>query len=711
MPQYTFDVNAAMKAGYTPDQIQQYIDQQKAQGNQYNLTQTPQATPQQSQQPAQPAQPKNSWADWLPTVGGIVGGIAGAAVPVLGETGVGEIGGSAAGSGLGETAKELIEGKPLNAGDIAGQTALGGVSAGVGVGAGKVLGGVLGKLGEGEAINGLNLTRLQQNALKIKNGESVAETLTKHDLTGANAESLSNGIGKVQNMFDSIAKNNNVPIDQNAFLTHATTALNALKSSSVPSDQALAPQVEEALGNVMDKIANGKVTTLADLNAERQAFDNATKDSQFGSSPWGVNRTVGDILRSTAYDTADNSGAVGPNGESLKLIGQNLRKLYNISNIADKRVGQGNSAGVLSVSNMLLGGLGALAGSPAGPVGSMAGYAATTGARKLLATQPVAKVLSNTLSGAAKGLATPAGMAGAAALGSGAANALSITPQGTSDNSNNNNTNQQNFQSNTLPSSPQGSFGNNSTINSTGSQANPLNPSTPDAVPDSFLKGYTVNGVPLDDATRNLIYQIVNYKLDPSKMTSLRNNERERIINLASQADPSYDSSQFPVKQKLRQDYTSGTTGKNIQAFNTAIQHLYLLNQVSRNLGNTSFTPYNAFKNNISQMTGNPQVTNFNQVANAVSGEIAKIFKSNGATDAEIENIQKGLSSDMSPAQLQGNVAYLIQLMGGKLDALNSQYTQAMGKPADFQIVDPKSQQILDSLQGSNSNNLPSSLQ
>lgn len=695
MAQYTYDFGSAIKAGLTPDQINQYLAAQKAKGNSYQLTNTPQATPQQSQQPAPKA---NFIADALPTVGSIVGGIGGALIPGLGETGLGEVGGSAIGSGLGETLKESIEGKPLDAGNIAEQAALGGVGAGVGVGAAKIGAGILGKLGEGEAVNGLNLTRLQHNTLSIKNGEPVAKSLMNNGMAGVNAEGLSNGISKVQNTFDSIAKNNNVPIDQNAFLAHATTALDTLKTSSVPSDQALAPQVEEALGNVMDKVANGKVTTLADLNAERQAFDKATKDNQFGSAPWGVNRTVGDILRSTAYDSANASNAVGPNGESLQDIGANLRKLYNISNIADKRVGQGNSAGVMSVSNMLLGGLGALAGAPAGPMGSIAGYAATTGARKLLATQPVAKALSSTFTNAGKGLTTPVGMGVAAGAGAGVSSALPVTPPGTSQQSDNN---QNPNQSSTLPSSPQAAFaGNNSTISSTGSQVLPSNPNAAfqDTPPSDFMKGYTVNGTPVDPATANLIWQVVNYHIDPTKMTSLKNNERERLINLASQYDPTYNSSQFGVIQKTREDYTSGKSAQTIRSLNTAIGHLNTLAQAGQGLNNGSLPFLNSAKNAISQGTGQPQVNRFNTAANAVAGEMAQVFKNSGATDDEIKSWKSTLDPNMSPQQLQVAINQMISLMGSRLSALQSQYSANVGKPANFSFISPESQQILQGL-------------
>lgn len=686
MPQqYSFDINGALKAGYTPDQVQQYLDAQQKQGNKYQLTDTPQATPQQSQQPVQPK--SNGFADLLPTIGGVVGGIGGAFIPVAGETGLGEIGGAAVGQAAGQGLEDLITGKPIGA-DVAEAGVSGALGGATGVGVGKVAAGVLGKLGETEAINGLNLTRLQQNALKIKNGEPVAGTLTNHGMVGTNAEGLTSGINKVQDTFDSIAKNNNVPLNQDALLSRGTAAIEALKNSSAPSDQALASQVDEALGNVMDKIANGKVTTLADLNAERQTFDNATKDSQFGSTPWGVNRVVGDVLRNTAYDTADASNTVGPNGESLKTVGQNLRKLYNISNIADKRVGQGDSAGPLSVSNMLLGGLGATAGSVGGPAGSVAGYVAATGARKVLATPIVAASLSKGLTGAGKALTAPVGMGTSAGIGAAASGAISpgINSLGATPNNNGSNNQNNPNQSNTLPSSPALASGNNSTINSSGSQALPASPS---------LAGYTINGKAIDPATANLIQKVADYQIDPTKITSLRNDERQRLVSLVSQYDPTYDSSSFPAKAAVIKDFTSGKSAQNVRSLNTAVAHLNALANAGGALGNTSFTPFNQIKNSISQTTGQPQVTRFNDSLNAVAGEMATVFKGTSGTDEEIKSWKDQMGSAQSPAQIQAGINQMIELMAGRLQALNSQYQTGRGKPPNVPFLNSNSQAIL----------------
>lgn len=207
MAQYQFDINAAMQAGYTPDQIQAYLKQQQAQGNQYQLTPTPQATPQQSQQPS------NWLVDALPTVGSIVGGVAGAAIPGLGETGIGEIGGAAAGAGLGETARELIEGKPLDAKSIAGQTVLGGAGGAVGKGIGYVAGKVLPAATDGIAgrlMNSVYKEPIKATKAAISAGSSADTMLSTDVLKGLMGKVRAGGMDSLTD--DEKALFNSVPL-------------------------------------------------------------------------------------------------------------------------------------------------------------------------------------------------------------------------------------------------------------------------------------------------------------------------------------------------------------------------------------------------------------------------------------------------------------------------------------------------------------------
>lgn len=193
-------------------------------------------------------------------------------------------------------------------------------------------------------------------------------------------------------------------------------------------------------------------------------------------------------------------------------------------------------------------------------------------------------------------------------------------------------------------------------------------------------------------------------------MTSLRNNERQIVTEMASQVDPTYDSSQFSAKQaSMKYFQGGGKGGQTINSLNTAIGHLYTLKQIGDQLGNGNFTPANAFKNDISTKFGSAKANNFNTVANAVAGEMSNVFKNSGATDDEIQSWRKTLDASMSPAQLQGAIDEMITLMSSRLQALQGQYENGMGKPANYSFLTPESQAILQSLSGNsqNSNQLP----
>jgi len=122
--QYTDWANQQMKQGFTPEQVQQSFSD-------YNIA------PSQNQTPS-----KGNWLTrLLPTAGGILGGIAGAAVPVLGETGVSEVAGASAGGALGQKLENLLTG-------TTGSTAAAGVE--------NAIGGAVGKVGGGALKAGLN---------------------------------------------------------------------------------------------------------------------------------------------------------------------------------------------------------------------------------------------------------------------------------------------------------------------------------------------------------------------------------------------------------------------------------------------------------------------------------------------------------------------------------------------------------------------------
>lgn len=139
----------------------------------------------------------------------------------------------------------------------------------------------------------------------------------------------------------------------------------------------------------------------------------------------------------------------------------------------------------------------------------------------------------------------------------------------------------------------------------------------------------------------------------------------------------------FNTDKAMTKYMTSGQGGANITAFNTTTEHMKTLQDAANALQNGDVQAFNKLSNTWATATGMPAPTDFNAVKFAVAGELSKTFKGAGATDAEIAQINTTINNAQSPAQIQGAISQYTRLMGGKLSALESQYTMGkQGKPA-----------------------------
>lgn len=183
----------------------------------------------------------------------------------------------------------------------------------------------------------------------------------------------------------------------------------------------------------------------------------------------------------------------------------------------------------------------------------------------------------------------------------------------------------------------------------------------------------------------SLVQGLINYTAKPPANTKAG----QKLNALAHQADPSYDESQYNIRQKLTLDYTSGQTGKNVQALNTAVNHLVDLSKNFPNLPNSDLTKYNTFADWYNSNVGKGDVTKVITDLNAVTGELAKVFKGTGATDEEIKNLKQGITLNSSPAQFKAFIEEATSLLGGRLDALNQTYENSVGKAFPRSFLTP----------------------
>lgn len=202
----------------------------------------------------------------------------------------------------------------------------------------------------------------------------------------------------------------------------------------------------------------------------------------------------------------------------------------------------------------------------------------------------------------------------------------------------------------------------------------------------------------LPKGERALIQSILDYRVDPSKVTSLRRGERKKIMEYVTAVDPTFDMTQYNARYRTRQDFTSGKAAVNMRGLNTAVGHLGTLANAGKALENAGAPMWNAIANFGLEQTGDPRVTRFNVAANAVESELASVFKGMGATDQEIKAWREQLSSSHSPEQIKAAVDQAVELLGSRLQALTSQFESGTGKPKDFKILNDASRKVLSDL-------------
>lgn len=203
----------------------------------------------------------------------------------------------------------------------------------------------------------------------------------------------------------------------------------------------------------------------------------------------------------------------------------------------------------------------------------------------------------------------------------------------------------------------------------------------------------------------SLVKGIYNYDLDPSKVTSLRGGERERVMGMveeyAAQQGVPYDQTAYAGKQSTVKSFASGEGATAKRSLNQAIGHLESLRKAGEKLDNYKIPWINEAKNWIKTARGNEQVTNFDTRLNAVVDEMTRVFRNSGGTEEDIKQWRKTVNAAESPAQLKGAIDSMLDLMASRLNALSEQYKQGTRGPKDFNMLTDESRQILSKMGGS----------
>lgn len=158
----------------------------------------------------------------------------------------------------------------------------------------------------------------------------------------------------------------------------------------------------------------------------------------------------------------------------------------------------------------------------------------------------------------------------------------------------------------------------------------------------------------------------------------------KKALEAAQQADPTLSAATYPMRAKAAKDFASGgQEAKNINALNTALNHLNTLADAAEGLNNSGFTTGNAATNYVQSKVDdkfNARLKKYETAKDAVASEVAKVYKGAGALSVEEQKQwQSLLSPDLGPEAQKAAISQTAELLKGKIDALNKQYSDAFG--------------------------------
>lgn len=149
---------------------------------------------------------------------------------------------------------------------------------------------------------------------------------------------------------------------------------------------------------------------------------------------------------------------------------------------------------------------------------------------------------------------------------------------------------------------------------------------------------------------------------------------------------------------KSYKDFTTGMQGRQVNSFNTAIDHLATMDKLSDALANGDTKAINAIGNMVAKQTGSAAPTSFNAAKQIVTAEVIKSIVASGGGVKERQEAEANFAAANSPAQLKGVINTYKDLMGGQLKSLELQYGNTTGRKDFEKKLTPAAKETLGKL-------------
>lgn len=231
---------------------------------------------------------------------------------------------------------------------------------------------------------------------------------------------------------------------------------------------------------------------------------------------------------------------------------------------------------------------------------------------------------------------------------------------------------------------------NSNTANSQPTAAGPtptgfvFNPDAPTMDSPTLRINLQKQGVKLP-ANFEALYGIAH---NANPLTTLPTNPRKGSNQMSAQEglafirqyiNPNYQEGDYAAASGLSKELAStrqGTAGGTLYNAGTASQHLELLDEAAKALGNHDVQALNNLANRFGIAVGDSPAVTFKAIAEQVNGEVGKVVAGGTPHEAELAELRSNLNSDQSPDQTKKVIRAYVNLMAGRISEINDRSQQ-----------------------------------
>lgn len=193
----------------------------------------------------------------------------------------------------------------------------------------------------------------------------------------------------------------------------------------------------------------------------------------------------------------------------------------------------------------------------------------------------------------------------------------------------------------------------------------------------------TIDAVP--GPIKGTVQQILDYRgqMPPAGRNNPTNNAIRYWVNAL---DPAHDDTFYPARNKMMTAMTSGPEATQINAINTALGHVGVLDDAIDALHNSDggVKALRELANKVGVQIGDTPVTTLKTIIHRVGPELTAAYVQGGGGEGERGTTAADFDPSLGNQQLKDNVAVTAKLLRSKIGSLENQYKNTMQR-GDFE--------------------------